>query len=105
MHESFGAQSESRPKLLETLIKETRYESNETDELIGYGLITLAILIFVSATYSMIISKIFMPYTGNKILDWIKDDEHYIFLVPSMVVTTMIFAYWNWVSMKFFRHN
>jgi hypothetical protein len=105
VHESFGAQSESRPKLLETLIKETRYESNETDELIGYGLITLAIIIFVSATYSMIISKIFMPYTGNKILDWIKDDEHYIFLVPSMVVTTMIFAYWNWVSMKFFRHN
>jgi hypothetical protein len=40
-----------------------------------------------------------------KILDWIKDDEHYIFLVPSMIVTVMIFAYWNWVSMKFFRHN
>ena len=53
----------------------------------------------------MIISKIFMPYTGNAILDWVKDDEHYIFLVPSMVVTVIIFAYWNWVSMKFFRHN
>ena len=75
------------------------------DELIGYILITLGALIFIFSTYSMIISKVFMPYTGNKILDWIKDDDHYIFLLPSMTVTIMIFAYWNWVSMKFFRHN
>ena len=75
------------------------------DELMGYILIVIGALIFITSTYSMIIAKIFMPYTGNIILDWIKDDEHYIFLVPSMVVTIMIFAYWNWVSMKFFRHN
>ena len=97
--------NEERPKLLEQCIKESQYESNEMDELMGYILITIGGLIFVSSTYSMIIAKIFMPYTGNKILDWIKDDEHYIFLIPSMVVTIMIFAYWNWVSMKFFRHN
>ena len=95
----------AKPKLLEELIKEAKYESNETDDIIGYLLILIGAFIFVLSTYSMIIAKIFMPYTGNAILDWIKDDEHYIFLVPSMVVTVMIFAYWNWLSMKFFRHN
>ena len=75
------------------------------DELVGYFLITIGALIFIGSTYSMLIAKIFMPYTGNKILDWIKDDEHYIFLLPSMIVTMMVFAYWNWVSMKIFRHN
>ena len=94
-----------KPKLLEELIKEAKYESNETDDIIGYCLIFFGAIIFVGSTYAMIISKIFMPYTGNAILDWVKDDEHYIFLVPSMVVTVIIFAYWNWVSMKFFRHN
>ena len=75
------------------------------NELLGHILIILGAVVFVLSTYAMIISKIFMPYTGNKILDWIKDDEYYIFLVPSLAVTLVIFAYWNWVSMKFFRHN
>ena len=75
------------------------------DEYLGYLLIAFGAILFMTSTYSMIIAKIFMPYTGNRMLDWIKDDEHYIFLIPSMVVTIMIFAYWNWVSMKFFRHN
>ena len=72
---------------------------------IGWGLIVIGALIFIWSTYSMIISILLMPYTGIHILDWIKDDEHYVFLVPSLVVTVMVFAYWNWVSMKFFRHN
>ena len=90
---------------METLIKDSRYESNEMDELTGYVFITMGLIIFVGSTYSMIISKVLMPYTGNKILDWIKDDEHYMYLVPSTIIIIVVFAYWNWVSMKFFRHN
>ena len=56
------------------------------DEYLGYMLIFLGALLFMTSTYSMVIAKIFMPYTGNYLLDWIKDDEHYIFLIPSMVV-------------------
>ena len=90
---------------METLIKDSQYENNEMNELLGYILILLGAIVFIMSTYSMIIAKIFMPYTGNRILDWVKDDEHYVFLIPSMIVTIMLFAYWNWVSMKFFRHN
>ena len=75
------------------------------DELMGYCFIFLGAMVFITSTYSMVISKLFMPYTGNKLLDSIKDDEYYIFLIPSMLVTIILFAYWNWVSMKFFRHN
>ena len=56
------------------MIKEAKYESNETDDIIGYLLIILGAVIFVGSTYCMIIAKIIMPYTGNAILDWIKDD-------------------------------
>ena len=92
-------------QLMETRIKRSQYDSNEMNELLGHLLIVLGAIVFVVSTYAMIISKVFMPYTGNKILDWIKDDEYYVFLVPSLAVTVIIFAYWNWVSMKFFRHN
>jgi phosphatidylinositol glycan anchor class Y biosynthesis protein len=90
---------------MEELIKDAKYESNETDDIIGYLMILVGSLVFVTSTYCMVIAKIFMPYTGNTILDWVKDDEHYIFLVPSMIFMTFLFAYWNWLSMKFFRHN
>ena len=104
---TFGSEKNSgeKPKLLEQLIKEAKYGSNETDDIIGYLLILIGALIFVGSTYCMIIAKVFMPYTGNIILDKIKDDEHYIFLLPSMLLIILVFAYWNWVSMKLFRHN
>ena len=90
---------------LQKLVRQTKYESNATDGILGYALIITAVLIFTYSLYAFIISKLFMPYTGNKILDWIKDDEYYCCLIPCTMLSTVIFMYFNWVSMKYFRHS
>lgn len=79
--------------------------SNSTDKILGTLLIFLAAIIFSSSLYAFIISKFFMPYTGNKILDWIKDDEYYCCLLPATIASALVFTYFNWLAMKYFRHS
>jgi hypothetical protein len=81
-----------------------KYESNATDEILGVFLIILSAVIFMVCFYAFIISKL-MPYTGHKILDWIKDDEYYCCLIPSLLITTSLMMYINWAAMKYFRHS
>lgn len=90
---------------LSNLVKQSKYESNATDGILGISLICVGALIFISALYAFIISKFFMPYTGHKILDWIKDDEYYCCLLPATFVVGVLFTYVNWLSMKYFRHS
>jgi hypothetical protein len=55
--------------------------------------------------YSIVVSKLFMPMTGHKILDWIKEDQYYCCVVPSYIVLLMPFIWLNWTAMKYFRHT
>jgi len=54
--------------------------------------------------YAMVVSK-FMPETGNKLLDWIRDDDYYCILIPSTLVATVYTVTANWLGLKIFRHN
>jgi len=38
-------------------------------------------------------------------LDWIAQDRYYAYLVPATLPVTLYMVVWNWMSMKFFRHN
>lgn len=83
----------------------TRREEQEINTVLwGYIIIILIFLLFIVEMYSLFISKI-MPYTGNIIFDWIKDDYYYSALFPAMIIVSIIFVYFNWMSLKFFRHN
>ena len=73
--------------------------------LIGYALVSIGISFWVFGLYSIVISKVFMPYTGHKLLDGIKDDYHYCAAVPAYCLLIWAFVYANWVAMKYFRHN
>lgn len=77
--------------------------SNQTDGVLGILFILSGGLLWSSFLYALVISKYFMPYTGNKILDAIKDDEYYCCLIPITIVSAVIFSYFNWLSMKYFR--
>ncbi len=68
-------------------------------------MIILGAITFIFSLYAFVLSKVVMPFTGNKILDWVKRDEYYICLMPSLLVTGTIFVYFNWLSMKYFRHG
>ena len=94
-----------QPESLQQLVRQTRYKSNAIDGVLGFAFLFSAMLIFSISLYAFIISKFFMPYTGNRILDWIKDDEYYCCLIPSTMISSVLFMYINWVAMKYFRHS
>ncbi|ORY91337.1 phosphatidylinositol N-acetylglucosaminyltransferase subunit Y-domain-containing protein [Syncephalastrum racemosum] len=70
----------------------------------GYALLAATAIMFLSTLYAIIGSK-FMPDTGVPVLDWIKHDEYYCLLVPITALAAIYFIMWNWMGMKFFRHN
>ena len=68
--------------------------------MIGYFLIFLGILFWVVGFYTIVVSKLVMPYTGHKALDWIKNDYYYCMVVPSYMLLIWVFIYFNWFAMK-----
>ena len=84
--------------------REEYFHSENLTEIMGSLIITMAAIIFIGLFYAMIGSKLLGP-TGNYLLDFIRDDEYYCFLLPLMLPVTVIALYCNWVSMKFFRHS
>ncbi|KAI9355556.1 phosphatidylinositol N-acetylglucosaminyltransferase subunit Y-domain-containing protein [Pilaira anomala] len=76
----------------------------DTTYLYGYALLIFTFFMFMSSFYSMVVSP-YMPDTNIKLLDWVKHDNYYCLLLP---ITGLVFFYWimwNWMGMKFFRHN
>jgi len=85
-------------------VREEAFQSENLTEIIGALVIALACTIFVTLFYAMIGSKC-LGSTGNYLLDFIKEDEYYCYLVPLLLPVTLITTYGNWVAMKFFRHS
>ncbi|KAJ2696756.1 hypothetical protein H4R19_005710 [Coemansia spiralis] len=89
----------------------TRYQSvqlpaNEPDNtpMYGYALLALTSVLFTSSMYSLVVSK-FIPYTGVAFLDAVKDDRYFCLLMPITGLSFGFAVFWNWIGMKFFRHN
>ncbi|CAG8595818.1 1299_t:CDS:2 [Ambispora gerdemannii] len=76
----------------------------DTTSLWGWMLLFATFMMFVSSMYAIVFSK-FVPETGNRTLDWIKRDEYYCLLLPITLSVTVYAVFWNWMGMKFFRHN
>ncbi|GBB95250.1 hypothetical protein RclHR1_00250048 [Rhizophagus clarus] len=76
----------------------------DTTALWGWFILFAAYFIFVFSVYAIVVSK-FVPETGNKTLDWIKKDEYYCLLIPLTLPVTIYAIFFNWLGMKFFRHN
>ncbi|KAF9381470.1 hypothetical protein CPB97_007742 [Podila verticillata] len=76
----------------------------DTTYLWGYLLFFATILGFTISMYALVASN-YMPMTGNKTLDWIKQDSHYCMLVPVTIPVTVLAVGFNWLGMKLFRHN
>ena len=82
-----------------------KFQSNDVHTVLGYAMLLLGLFFWVFGTYACFFSKVFMPYTGHIMLDWIKDESYYIAALPSYLLTCAGLAAWNWFSMKFFRHT
>ncbi|ORX52392.1 hypothetical protein DM01DRAFT_1323538 [Hesseltinella vesiculosa] len=76
----------------------------DTTPLWGYALLTGTFFVFMISLYWMVGSK-WAPMTNIEWLDWLKEDEYYCLLVPITAIVWIYFIIWNWMGMKFFRHN
>ncbi|KAF9999189.1 hypothetical protein BGZ79_007193 [Entomortierella chlamydospora] len=76
----------------------------DTTYLWGYLLFFSTMIGFTVSMYALVASN-YMPMTGNKTLDWIKQDSHYCMLVPITIPVTVLAVLFNWLGMKLFRHN
>ncbi|KAI8373974.1 phosphatidylinositol N-acetylglucosaminyltransferase subunit Y-domain-containing protein [Choanephora cucurbitarum] len=76
----------------------------DTTYLYGYALLCFSFCFFTFSIYSIIASK-YMPDTDIKLLDWIKKDNYYCLLIPCTAIVWIYWVLWNWMGMKFFRHN
>ena len=92
---------------IDQLIYSFRKGEKLQDELvvpIGYLLMVGSFLFCAGSLYTIVLSKV-LPDFDNLFLDAIKHDHYYCYLIPACIPVTMIFIYFNWLSLKFFRHN
>ncbi|KAI9010341.1 hypothetical protein CLU79DRAFT_710670 [Phycomyces nitens] len=71
----------------------------DTTYLWGYFLLISTWLIFFITMYSLI-GRHWVP-----VLDWIREDSYYCYVVPVTAIVFIYFVVCNWMGMKFFRHN
>lgn len=79
-------------------------EFGVSSKTLGYLILIFTYIGFITSIYALVVSK-FVPESGNELLDFIKRDEYYGVLVPLTVPVTLIAVIFNWMGMKFFRHN
>ncbi|KAJ1942085.1 hypothetical protein GGF37_003268 [Kickxella alabastrina] len=80
--------------------------ANESDSTPVYGAVLLGVtsVMFVLLMYALVVAK-FMPKTGFWLLDAVKKDDYFCLLVPITGLSFTFAVFWNWLGMKFFRHN
>ncbi|CAM9671918.1 unnamed protein product [Ectocarpus sp. 6 AP-2014] len=70
----------------------------------GCTLLVASGVFFVTSLYAIVFSKL-MPSMGHPLLDAVREDSHYCYLVPLTIYPSCAALYMSWVSLKFFRHN
>ena len=59
-------------------------------------------LFFSVSRYAAFISKL-LPPSGHALLDWVRADRFYCFLLPLGALPTYLILYLNWLSMRIFE--
>lgn len=72
--------------------------------LYGYALLAATVFMFVASFYTIVVSK-YIPDSNVKFFNNIKYDEYYCYLIPTTGLVWIYWVMWNWMGMKFFRHN
>ena len=75
-----------------------------TIEIKAYGVIILTCILVFTYVYAAFISP-FVPATGYWLVDEMKNDNYYCYLIPIMILPTYIVIYLNWLSLRVFESN
>jgi len=71
--------------------------------LIGLSLVIAAVVVWVAVVYIALVAKI-LPQTGIAALDWARGDTYFCHALPMTLVTLVVFRYWGWLSLEFFKN-
>lgn len=70
----------------------------------AYFLISFSVTLAIAFLYATVISKL-LPYTGIAVIDFIKDDHYFCYLLPLMILPTYLAIYLNWLASQIFENN
>ncbi|KAF0715020.1 hypothetical protein AaE_011425 [Aphanomyces astaci] len=85
----------------------------------GYVIVSLSAIFFITfmqvhlssdvvIEYLIVVAKVLPPPTPGRsfpMMDAIRGDQHYCYLVPLTIPVAFIAMYVSWVSLKYFRQN
>lgn len=82
----------------------SKHESERTTPCVmgsssGYPLLISSTLLVLFYLYAAIFSKM-MPPTGIFILNAIREDEYFCFLIPLLILPTFLVVYLNWLAFQ-----
>jgi hypothetical protein len=82
------------------------YKRSISHVILGISLILIALLIFITFSIWIIISKLSPPAdNSNIIIKFIAEDKHYCLAIPILIPITIIVAYMRWVSFSYFKNS
>mmetsp|Transcript_25035 Transcript_25035/g.36953 ORF Transcript_25035/g.36953 Transcript_25035/m.36953 type:complete len:110 (+) Transcript_25035:18-347(+) len=101
--------SENPSELLYSRLGLRQYEGNQplSSSIHSYRSALLSAVVLaggVCFTYAAFISNV-LPETGNPVIDFIRADQYYCYLVPLTVLPTFVIIYLNWLSMRVFEYS
>jgi phosphatidylinositol glycan anchor class Y biosynthesis protein len=71
-----------------------------------YGQVITAVFAVLGALflYTAILSKL-LPDSGNVVVDFIKRDYYFCYLIPLSIIPTYMVVYLNWLAIRHFEQN
>ena len=76
----------------------------ETLQRLGYAIAAGSALFGEFFFYIVILSR-WQPWTSNRVVDAIAENNYYVLLLPVLVPTMAAFSWVNWFGMQSFRRN
>src|SRR5262245_27809057 len=81
-----------------------RPQIKSNSQVVGYGLLVIALGFGFLFLYGVLFSKL-MPVTGISVLDAIRNDYYFCYLIPLSIVPTFAVIYLNWLAISHFVQN
>lgn len=78
------------------------------DVLVGALMLVAGLVVFVAATLSMILSKLYkdelLASCSSPLMKFLIRDSHYCLLPPVLLNVTLLLAYVRWSYFAYFKH-
>lgn len=79
-------------------------ENGSMAAIVGWLLIIIGAVFFIATIFSIFLAPHLAP-TTHIIIEFLRVDDFYCFLVPLTLPITGLTIYSNWLSMKYLRHS